>query len=114
MASQQAEANRQFEIKKHDDEMAVRREEIAAKLELGQLKEIASDIRHNRDTNSRIDSDNNGIDDYLDIRRTEVDEQFKQEQIRIADEKLEETKRANKAKEEIQKKAAANKPSASK
>lgn len=105
MAAQQKEADRQFEVKKHDDEMAIRREEIQAKLELGHLKEIAADVRHDRDTDSRIDSDNNGIDDYLDIRRTEVDENFKNDQVRISEAKLRETERANKAREEIQREA---------
>lgn len=105
MANQQLEADRQFEIKKHEDEMAIRREEIQAKLELGHLKEIAADVRHDRDTDSRIDSDNNGIDDYLDIRRTEVDENFKNDQVRISEAKLRETERANKAREEIQREA---------
>ncbi len=112
MANQQAEADRQFEIKKHDDEISVRREEIAAKLELGHLKEIANDVRHSRDTDARIDTDHNGIDDYLDVRRTEVDENYKNEQIRIAEQKLAETERSNKAREEIQKQALrdSNKP----
>jgi hypothetical protein len=52
---------------------------------------------------ARIDSDKNGIDDYLDVRRTEIDEQYKQEQIRIADAKLIETERTNKAKEGLMK-----------
>jgi hypothetical protein len=52
---------------------------------------------------ARIDSDKNGIDDYLDVRRTEVDENYKQEQIRIADAKLVETARANKVKEQLAK-----------
>ena len=109
MANQQAEADRQFEMKKHEDEMAIKREEIAAKLELGHLKEIAADTRDIRG-NARVDSDANGIDDYLDVKRTEVDENYKNEQIRISQEKLAETTRANKAKEEIQREAIKNKP----
>ena len=64
-----------------------------------------SDIFISRDTDSRVDSDHNGIDDYLDVRRTEMDENYKNEQIRIADLKIQETERANKAREEIQKEA---------
>jgi hypothetical protein len=108
MMAQQAEADRQFEIKKHDDTIAVQREKIAASLELGHLKEIAAD---GRQFNDRIDTDRNGIDDYLDVRRTEVDEQYKNQQINIAQEKLAETIRSNKAKEAIAKDKTNAKPS---
>ena len=49
----------------------------------------------------RIDSDGNGIADTLDLRRTDVDEEHKQESIRLQEEKLEETIRSNKANEAI-------------
>ena len=107
MMMQQAEADRQFEMKKHDDNIAVQREKIAATLELGHLKEIAADGRHASD---RIDTDRNGIDDFLDLRRTDIDEEYKNQQIQIAQDKLAETIRANKASEEIAKeKVAASK-----
>jgi hypothetical protein len=47
------------------------------------------------------------VGDLLDLRRTEVDENFKQEQINLKQQQLEETVRANKAKEELQKKSIA-------
>jgi hypothetical protein len=58
----------------------------------------------------RVDTDKNGIDDYLDLRRTDVDENYKREQVRIADAKLAETVRANKAKEDLLRANINNKP----
>ena len=68
------------------------------------MREVNSNMRHAVD-GERIDTDKNGIDDYLDIRRTDVDEKYKQDQVRIAEDKLAETQRANLAKEELQKEA---------
>ena len=112
LEAQQADAQRQFEMKKHEDEIAVKREQIAATVEIANLKEAHTNVRHHMDS-TQEDSDSNGVGDYLDIRRTDVDENYKNEQVRLAQEKLAETKRANMAKEEIQRKAA-NKPQAGK
>lgn len=112
MQAQQADAQRQFEMKKHDDEIAVKREQIAATIEIANTKEAHTNVRHHMDS-TQEDTDANGVGDYLDIRRTDIDENYKNEQVRLAQEKLQEAKRANIAKEEIQRKAA-NKPSASK
>lgn len=112
LQAQQADAQRQFEIKKHDDEIAVKREQIAATIQIANTKEAHTNIRHHMDS-TQEDTDANGVGDYLDIRRTDIDENYKNEQVRLAQEKLQEAKRANMAKEEIQRKAA-NKPSASK
>ena len=112
MVQQETQAAREFAIKKHDDEIAVKREQIQANMAIAGLKEDGTTSRFLLDNDrvnmeslekARIDSDKNGIDDYLDVRRTEVDENYKQEQIRIADAKLVETQRANKAKEELAK-----------
>ena len=100
---------RAFEMQKHTDEVALKREEIELKRELGHLKEIATDVRHSRDAD-QVDTDDNGIGDYLDLRRTDIDETYKQQQIALKEKQLAETARANKAKEEIQRKAANNKP----
>lgn len=110
MQAQQADAQRQFEIKKHNDEIAVKREQIAATIEIANTKEAHTNVRHHMDS-TQEDTDANGIGDYLDIRRTDIDENYKNEQVRLAQEKLQESKRANIAKEEIQRKAA-NKPQA--
>jgi hypothetical protein len=112
MMQQEAQAQREFAIKKHDDEIAVKREQIQANMAIAGLREDGTTQRFLMDNDrvnmeslekARIDSDKNGIDDYLDVRRTEVDENYKQEQIRIADAKLVETERANKAKEALAK-----------
>ena len=49
----------------------------------------------------RVDSDGNGIRDEIDVKRTEVDEEFKRGTIEIQENRLEETIRSNKANEEI-------------
>jgi hypothetical protein len=109
MANQQAQAKLAFDTKKHDDEIAVKREQIRADLQIAGMQEAGNDIRDQRAAD-RVDTDKNGIDDYLDVRRTDVDENYKNEQIRIAEQKLAETTRANLAKEEIQRQAIKNKP----
>jgi hypothetical protein len=95
---------RQIDLKVHEDEIAVKREKIQADLQIAGMREVNSNMRHAAD-GERIDTDKNGIDDYLDIRRTDVDEKYKQDQVRIAEDKLAETQRANLAKEELQKEA---------
>lgn len=105
MAMQQKQADNEVAMQKHNDEMAIKREEIAAKLQIAEMGHMANAINK-----ADEDSDNNGIDDELDLRRTEVEENYKQEQVRIADEKLAETRRANLAKEEIARKKATSTP----
>jgi hypothetical protein len=110
---QNEKEKRAFEIQKHNDEIAVQREQIDASLQIAEMKESHNSMRHGVDSSleaGRIDTDKNGIDDYLDTKRTEIDENYKKEQVRIADAKLAETARANRAKEEIQRKAANSKP----
>jgi hypothetical protein len=104
MMMQDKNAQRELEIKFHDDDIAVKREQIQANLQLAGMKEINTNARHAID-GQRVDSDKNGIDDYLDVRRTDVDEKFKLDQIRLGEEKLAETQRSNQAKEELQKEA---------
>jgi hypothetical protein len=83
----------------------VKREEIQAKLELGHLSEIGNDTRHSSSLESQQgnDSDDNGVGDYLDIRRTSIDEKFKNETIDLSKQKLNEQIRSNKEKEKISK-----------
>jgi hypothetical protein len=114
LAAQDKQAQRDFEMKKHDDEIAVKREQIQANLELGSMREMGSEVRHQRDNNARIDTDKNGIDDFLDLRRTDIDENYKNEQVRLEEEKLAETQRANMEREAIQRAAIAKKPTSSK
>jgi hypothetical protein len=105
MLMQQKQADNEMAMQKHNDEMAIKREEIAAKLQIAEMGHVANAINKVDE-----DSDNNGVDDELDIRRTEVDENYKNEQVRIADAKLAETRRANLAKEEIARKKATASP----
>ena len=106
-ANQTAQQKLQFEMKKHEDEIAIKREQIEADLEIAHIKEAGAATRHITNgietTQARIDTDKNGIDDFLDIRRTDVDENYKNNQVRIAEEKLAETERANREREAIQK-----------
>jgi hypothetical protein len=117
MAMQQEQAKQMFEMKKHEDNIAVDREKIQANLQIAGLNNAAQVDKNLMDVNKfvmendrineenlrkvRVDTDKNGIDDYLDLRRTDVDENYKREQVRIADAKLAETVRANKAKEDL-------------
>lgn len=117
LANQQAQAKLAFDTKKHDDEIAVKREQIEADLTIAGLREGSANARHAADkaeNSARIDSDANGIDDYLDVRRTEIDEYYKKEQVRIAENKLAETQRANLAKEDLARLALKKKSSESK
>ena len=108
-ANQAAQQKLQFEVQKHQDEIAIERERIQADLEIAQMKEAGNAARHVTSNieseRARIDTDKNGIDDFLDIRRTDVDENYKNNQVRIAEQKLAETERANREKENIQREA---------
>jgi hypothetical protein len=101
---QDKQAQREWDIKKHDDDIAVERERIESNILIAGIKEENNNYRN---STNNIDTDNNGVGDLLDLRRTEVDENFKQEQINLKQQQLEETVRANKAKEELQKKSIA-------
>ena len=108
-ANQTAQQKLQFEMQKHNDEIAIQREKIQADLEIAQLREAGNSARHIssnvENERARIDTDKNGIDDFLDIRRTDVDENYKNNQVRLSEQKLAETERANREKEAIQREA---------
>ena len=111
MAAQDREANMQMQQMKNElqekmwqrddfhknEDRKVKYAKINAKLEEAALREEVNLVRDNM----RIDSDGNGIADEIDLRRTEVDENFKENSIRVQEEKLNETIRNNKANEEI-------------
>ena len=63
------------------------------------MKEIASGLKESMKYDN--DLDDNGIDDELDLRRTETDENFKKDTIKVKQEELEEKKRSNKANEQL-------------
>ncbi len=104
LAMQDKQVQREWEIKKHNDEIAVERERIESNILIASIKEENNNYRN---STNNTDTDNNGVGDLLDLRRTEVDENYKQEQINLKQQQLDETARANRAKEELQKKAIA-------
>ena len=99
MQQQEAQAAREFDMKKHDDEISVKREKIASDERIAGMKEIASGLKESMKYDN--DLDDNGIDDELDLRRTETDENFKKDTIKVKQEELEEKKRSNKANEQL-------------
>lgn len=103
-AMQDKQVQREWEIKKHEDDIAIERERIESNILIATIKEENNNYRN---STNNTDTDNNGVGDLLDLRRTEVDENYKQEQINLKQQQLDETARANKAKEELQKKAIA-------
>ena len=64
------------------------------------MKEINNNYRTE---SGLLDSDNNGIADELDLRRTEIEEKRNDQKIELDQAKLDETIRANQAKEDIAK-----------
>jgi len=105
MQLKEKQDTRAFEAGEAEKDRDLKREEIASKErmhELGQLSTHVREIEGRED----MDSDSNGVADYLDIKRTDVDEEYKQNQIRIAEAKLAEQIRSNTAKEEIAKEKA--------
>lgn len=81
---------------------------INATLEGTALKEMSKGIQS--DGKTRVDSDKNGIDDRLDLERTENQRLHNEESIAVKREQLEETKRSNLKDEEIRKQSLKNKP----
>lgn len=100
---QDKQIERDWKSNEAEKDRELKREEIAGKLENEQFKEVVTDARDIR-TREYEDSDKNGINDFLDVRRTDIDENYKREQIELAKDKLNETRRANIAKEAIAKK----------
>ena len=100
-AQMQADKEAQeIDIKKHDDDIAVKREKIQADLEIAAMREINNNYRTE---SGLMDSDNNGIADELDIRRTEVEEKRNEQQTELNRAKLDEEIRSNQAKETLAK-----------
>jgi hypothetical protein len=101
--AEQQQAEREFRIKQHEDTIAVKREEIAVKKELGELAHLSSHVLQDNELQQGQDTDDNGVGDFLDLRRVDVDETDKIEKRRIDQEKLQETRRSNLAKEALEK-----------
>ena len=104
MDNQAKQALLDFEVKRHNDVVSIEREKMATNLEIAKIKEMGADVRDARANNlqkDRVDTDKNGIDDYIDIRRTDIDENYKINQIRLKEEELSEKTRANLVAEEL-------------
>tara|TARA_R110002167_G_scaffold141975_1_gene330426 strand:- start:2793 stop:5249 length:2457 start_codon:yes stop_codon:yes gene_type:complete len=98
-AQMQADKEAQeIDIKKHDDDIAVKREKIQAELEIAAMREMNNNYRTE---SGLMDSDSNGIADELDLRRTEIEEKRNDQQADLNQAKLDEQVRSNQAKEQI-------------
>lgn len=80
-----------------------------AKIEADKWKVMMEQDNKANIEGGRIDSDANGIADQLDMARSEVDKNFKEESNRLKDKSIDETIRSNKANETIKKAAPAKK-----
>jgi hypothetical protein len=102
--AQEKQAEREFNASENEKDRQIKLMDIELKRELGHLKEIAADGRATIDTDT--DDNDNGVGDFLDLRKVDIDENYKNAQIDLANRKLKEQERSNKAKESI----ARNKP----
>ena len=83
--------------------------EIESKERIAGMNEFGTDMRHQR-TTAQVDTDSNGVGDYLDVRRTDIDEKYKADSVEIQKAKLAETTRTNLANEVLKKQSLNNKP----
>jgi hypothetical protein len=108
--AKEAEAERMYESAEKEKDRAVKYAEIESKERLAMMSETGNHIRHTEsNTTNESDTDNNGIGDYIDVRRTDIDEKYKQDNIRLQEQKLAEDIRKNRANEELKKKALSTK-----
>ena len=98
--AQEKEAKRE-DFNKQEDRN-VKYAEIESKEKLAVLNETGNNLR---DNNTRIDTDKNGIDDRLDLERTENDRVNKESRLELGKEELDERIRSNLANEEIRRSA---------
>jgi hypothetical protein len=96
------QAEQAFKIKEHEDKMAVENRKIDADLQKAGMALDVDLHKHSIDsTTAEPDTNDNGVGDYLDVRKVDNDEFYKREQIRLAEQKQAEAERSNKAKEAI-------------
>ena len=74
---------------------------IDSSLESIAMKEMGGTIRD--DNKFRVDTDKNGIDDRIDLERTEIQRTHNEDSISVKREQLAETKRSNMANESLKK-----------
>jgi len=105
MKAKDKQIDREFEAGENEKDRQVKYAEIEQKDRSLHTSEGYNLLREEK----RIDSDKNGIDDHLDVRRTDVDENFKNNQIRLKEQAQNETKRSNLVNEELKQKQITNK-----
>jgi len=105
--AQEAEAKRQYDSSEAQKDRDVKYAEIESKERLAMMSENGNMQRHGADSNTtnEVDTDNNGIGDYIDVRRTDIDERNKQDTLQLNKDKLAETKRKNLKDEELKARA---------
>lgn len=109
-AAQQAEAERMFKVSEAEKDRAVKYAEIESKERLAMMSEAGNHIRHTEsNTTNQADTDKNGIGDYIDVRRTDIEERYKNKTIELQERKLNEDIRKNKANEELKKRTITSK-----
>lgn len=105
LAAQEKAADREWEIKKHDDLMEIKRAELEIKRESKFL-----DIHQNeRNANRDLDQNMNGLTDEIELGMIELDKQQSNQNMIIEKDKLKETIRHNKAQEVIDRKKVSSK-----
>ena len=99
MKAKDKQIDREFEAGENEKDRQVKYAEIEQK-----DRSLHTSEMYTSDREARVDTDKNGIDDHLDIRRTDVDENFKNNQIRLKQQSQDEKKRSNLVNEELKQK----------
>jgi hypothetical protein len=100
MQNQNAQAQREYEMSEKAKDRDIEYAKIDKDITIAAMKEQGSAFRDGM----RIDTDRNGIDDRLDIARTELDKEYKQGQLKIKEKEFQEKVRSNKANEKLKEK----------
>jgi hypothetical protein len=100
MQNQNAQAEREFKVAEADKNRQIEYAKIDKDITIAAMKEQSSAFRDGM----RIDTDRNGIDDRLDLERTEADKRYKDQQIKQKEKELQEKVRSNKANENLKEK----------
>lgn len=93
-AAKAAESERLFKSTESKLDRDVDYAKIESNERLAALNEYGTERRHVR-SSQETDTDANGVGDFLDVRRTDIDEKYKQDNIQLQKDKLAETIRKN-------------------
>jgi hypothetical protein len=104
MQNQNAQAQRDYDMGEKDKDRAIEYAKIDKDIAIASMKEQGSAFRDGM----RIDTDKNGIDDRLDLERTELDREYKEGQLDVKRKDLDEKIRSNKENEKIKKEQVKN------